>query len=354
MTVPGTEPTARRRRAPGASTVQDVAAEAQVSPMTVSRVLSGAKHVRPELRERVERAVVRLGYHRNENARSLRPGQRSGLIGVTITNIANPYYAGLQRGIEEVAARHQRRILVGNSNEDPARERQLVADFIGRRVEGLIVVPSGQGSPAHLRPDALSGVPLVLASRAVGGIDVDTVLVDDVRGAFDAATMLLEEGHRRIAFLGNRVSVFTGQRRFAGFRAAHEQAGVPVVDELVRQGQQDVDSAREAMTGLLALDDPPTAVFTANNRNTVGAIRAIMAAERDGDRPPTRVAGFDSFELADLSPVPLDLVDHDAGELGRRAAEMLFERLAVGDTAAEQAPRLVELPVHLVRHAGRS
>ena len=356
MTAAGAEPNARPRRRPGASTVQDVAAEARVSPMTVSRVLSGAKHVRPELRERVERAVLQLGYHRNENARSLRPGQRSGLIGVTITNIANPYYAGLQRGIEEVASRHERRILVGNSNEDPARERQLVADFIGRRVEGLIVVPSGQGSPAHLRPTALSGVPLVLASRAVPGIDVDTVLVDDVRGAFDATTMLLDEGHRRIAFLGNRVSVFTGQRRFEGFRLAHERAGVTVVGELVRQGQQDVDSAREAMNGLLGLHDPPTAVFTANNRNTVGAIRAIMAAglEGEGGRLGTRVVGFDSFELADLSPVPLDLVDHDAGELGRRAAEMLFERLAVGESSAEQAPRLVELPVHLVRHAGRA
>jgi LacI family transcriptional regulator len=354
MTAPGTVPPTRPRRRPGASTVQDVAAEAGVSPMTVSRVLSGAKHVRPELRERVEAAVLHLGYHRNENARSLRPGQRSGLIGVTITNIANPYYAGLQRGIEDVASRHERRILVGNSNEDPVRERQLVADFIGRRVEGLIVVPSGQGSPAHLRPGALSGVPLVLASRAVTGIDVDTVLVDDVRGAFDAAAMLLDEGHRRIAFLGNRVSVFTGRRRFAGFREAHEQAGVAVVDELVRQGQQDVETAREAMADLLALEDPPTAVFTANNRNTVGAIRAIMAAEPDrGSRgPQTRVVGFDSFELADLSPVPLSLVDHDAGELGRRAAEMLFERLDLDESQVEPAPRLVELPVHLVKHPG--
>jgi len=354
MAAPGDEPAGRRRRPGGSTTVQDVAAEARVSPMTVSRVLSGAQHVRPELRERVEQAVARLGYHRNENARSLRPGQRSGLIGVTITNIANPYYAGLQRGIEEVAARHERRILVGNSNEDPARERQLVADFIGRRVEGLIVVPSGQGSPAHLRPAALGGVPLVLASRAVTGIDVDTVLVDDVRGAYEATAMLLEEGHRRIAFLGNRVSVFTGRRRYTGFRAAHEEAGVPVVDELVRQGQQDVDSAREAMEELLDLAEPPTAVFTANNRNTVGAIRAIAARQPGAARGPgqTRVAGFDSFELADLSPVALSLVDHDAGELGRRAAEMLFSRLADGPEA-DAEPRLVELPVRLVREPRR-
>lgn len=337
-----------RRRRSAAPTVQDVAAEAGVSPMTVSRVLSGGKHVRPELRSRVEEAVAKLDYHRNENARSLRPGHRSGLIGVTITNVANPYYAGMQRGIEEVAARHARRILVGNSDEDPARERQLVADFLGRRVEGLIVVPSGGAEVQHLQPAALGGVPLVLASRSVPGVHADTVLVDDVRGALEATATLLREGHRRIAFLGHRLSVFTGQRRLEGFRLAHERAGTAVAEDLVRVGQQDVASAQQAMAGLLALADPPTAVFSANNRNTVGAIRAL-ARRSSGDGspggPPVRVFGFDSFELADLSPVPLSVVDHDASELGRRAAEMLVERL---DGAAPDAPpRLVELPVTL-------
>ena len=319
--------------------------------MTVSRVLSGAQHVRPEMRQRVERAVAELGYHRNENARSLRPGQQSGLVGVTITNIANPYYAGLQRGIEAVAAQHGRRIIVGNSNEDPALERQLVADFLGRRVEGLIVVPSGGGQPENLQPTALGGVPLVFATRAVDGVDVDTVLVDDVRGAFEATATLLREGHRRIAFLGNRLSVFTGRRRFSGFRQAHEGAGVDVVDELVRLGQQDVESAQQAMAELLTLAAPPTAVFSANNRNTVGAIRAIAAAQRrhattrqeDGPSPEVRLYGFDSFEFADLSPVALSVVDHDAVELGRRAAQMLFERL--DGTDADLPPRLIELPV---------
>ncbi|GAA1846925.1 LacI family DNA-binding transcriptional regulator [Microlunatus capsulatus] len=327
--------------------MQDVAVEAGVSPMTVSRVLSGAAHVRPELRARVEAAVAKLDYHRNENARSLRPGHRSGLVGVTITNIANPYYAELQRGLEEVAARHGRRILVGNSNEDPALERQLVADFLGRRVEGLVVVPSGGPDADHLQPAALGGVPLVLASRAVPGVDVDTVLVDDVRGAREATATLLAEGHRRVAFLGHRLSAFTGQRRLEGFRLAHAQAGVPVVDELVRVGQQDAASAQQALTALLELDDPPTAVFSANNRNTVGAIRAIAARAATGG-PPVRLFGFDSFELADLSPVALSVVDHDARELGARAAGLLFERLE--GTVPRAPARLVELPVVLREH----
>jgi len=340
---------APRERSTGRPTVHDVAERAQVSPMTVSRVLSGGPNVRAELRERVEQAAADIGYRRNENARSLRPGHRSGLIGVTITNIANPYYAEMQRGIEEVAAAHSRRILVGNSNEDASLEAQLVADFLGRQVEGLIVVPSGSGGSKHLTAAALGGVPLAFASRAVDGIDVDTVLIDDVGGAFDATSRLLDEGHERIAFLGNRVSVFTGRRRLRGFRDALAARGVPVVEELVRVGQQDVGSAELAMAELLALPEPPTAVFSANNRNTIGAIRAIEAdKKRQVDREsavPIRLFGFDSFEFADLSPVPLSVIAHDARELGRRAAEMLFDRVD-GDQSDGPA-RLVELPVYL-------
>ena len=353
MTIPGPENTPERVRRSPSPTIQDVAIRAGVSPMTVSRVLSGGRNVRVEVQERVTKAISEMGYHRNENARSLRPGQRTGLVGVTITNIANPYYAEMLGGVEEVASEQSRRILVGNSNEDSELERQLVADFIGRRVEGLIVVPCGGNGSTHLRPERLDGVPLVLASRAVSGIEVDTVLIDDVNGAKQATAVLLGEGHRRIAFLGNRLSVFTGQRRLEGFRIAHEEAGFTPVDGLVRVGQQDVSSAEAVMAELLALDVPPSAVFSANNRNTIGAIRAIVAmrrqqaAEHPGDIHTVsrlRLFGFDSFDFADMSPVPLSVVDHDAHELGRRTAEMLFERL---NGTVDAPARLLELPVTL-------
>lgn len=335
----------------GAPTVRDVAERAGVSPMTVSRVLSGGKNVRPEVQSRVEKAIAELGYRRNENARSLRPGHESRLIGVTITNLANPYYAEMLGGVEEVASQHARRILVGNSNEDPELERALVDDFIGRRVEGLIIVPAGGPDTEHLQPARLKGLPMVLASRAVPGVEADTVLVDDVNGARRATETLLDAGHRRIAFLGTALSVFTGERRLTGFRLAHEQRGLALSDDLVRVGQRDVSSAELALSELLDLDSPPTAVFAANNRNTVGAIRAIVRRRRAHDEPGPRLIGFDSFDLADVSPVELSVVDHDARELGRRAAEMLFRRLDPGaePTGSPAAAQVVELPVSL-RH----
>lgn len=327
-------------------TVKEVAILAGVSPMTVSRTLAGGKNVRPELQERVLAAVAELGYHRNENARSLRPGQPSGLIGVAITNLGNPYYGNFAMGVEEVAATYGRRILLGNSGEDQYLEQQLVADFIGRQVEGLIVVPSGLAAH-YLRVEALGETPIVFASRLVDGVEADAVILDDVGGALRGTRFLLEAGHRRIAYLGNVLSVFTGQRRFEGFRLALAEFGLEPAPELVQRGQQDVEAARLAMRALLELPEPPTAVFCANNRNTIGALKEIGSrakAAGNADGLPSMVS-FDNFELAELSPVPLAIIDHDARQLGREAARMLLERL--GGEVADVAPRLVELPTTL-------
>lgn len=332
-----------QRQAPSAPTLREVAELAGVSPMTASRTLSGGKNVRADLQRRVLDAVTALGYHRNENARSMRPGHRSDLIGVAITNLANPYYGRFAQGVEKVAAEHGRRVLLGNSGEDLGRETQLISDFLGRRVEGLIVVPTG-GGVDHLRPARLGNTPLVLASRAVENLDVDTVLLDDVRGAYAGTKRVLEAGHRRVAFLGNAASVFTARRRFDGFRQALAEFGINPEPELVMQGQQDPAAARRAMQGLLHLTNPPTAVFCSNNRNTIGALEAIGShrIENPGYRPPT-VVGFDDVELAHLMRVPLLIISHNPEELGARAAELLFNR--VDDSRPDKSFCLVELPV---------
>lgn len=324
-----------------ATTVRDVADLAGVSPMTVSRTLAGGKNVRPELQERVWAAVSELGYHRNENARTLRPGQASGLIGVAITNLANPYYGEFAVGVEEEAGAAGRRILLGNSGEDSAREGQLIADFLGRKVEGLIVVPAAGGAAGHLAGITATRTPVVLASRLVEGVEADSVVLDDEGGAYTGTRTLLEAGHRRIGYLGNVASVFTGQRRFAGFSRALREAGIEPDPALVSRDQQDVATAREAMARLLDLAEPPTAVFAANNRNAVGAIAALKA--RDDRTALPSLVSFDSFELAELSPVPLTVVEHDARALGRRAAALLLDAIADPD----RPPRHETIPVQV-------
>ncbi|MBG6057212.1 LacI family transcriptional regulator [Cryobacterium sp. MP_M5] len=331
-------------------TVKEVALLAGVSPMTVSRTLNGGKSVRLEVQQRVIDAVQMLGYQRNENARSIRPGQPSGLVGVAITNIANPYYGNFALGVEDIASQRGRRIILGTTGEDSARERQLIADFIGRQVEGLILVPSG-GRSDHLQPNRLRGTPLVLASRMAAGVDVDAVIVDDIGGALRGTQALLDVGHTRIGYLGNDASTFTGMRRFQGFRQALVAAGLAADPRHVRLGQNDISEAALAATDVLMSPDAPTALFAANNRNAVGALKAIgelLAHGRPLETMPALVS-FDSFELSELMPVPVVVVDHDARELGRQAATMLFRRLD-GDPDAPAV--VVEMPT-VVRNSRR-
>jgi LacI family transcriptional regulator len=315
--------------------------------MTVSRTLAGGKNVRPEVQDRVLEAVHELGYYRNENARSIRPGQASGLVGVAITNLGNPYYGNFALGVEEVAAQYGRRIVLGNTGEDTGRERQLIADFIGRQVEGLIVVPSGDYA-SHLQPASLRGTPLVLASRSVNGVAADAVVLDDIGGAYRGTKTLLDGGHRRIGYLGNVTSVFTGRRRFEGYVRALGEFGIEVDPELVRRGQQDVETASIAMRELMNLEHPPTAVFSANNRNTIGALKEIgvrlNSPSGKADSLPA-IVSFDDFELAEMMPVPVTVVDHDARELGREAARLLFARLL--DDSGPGPVREIEMPTHV-------
>ncbi len=320
--------------------IKDVAREAGVSPMAVSRALGDGKGVRPEVREHVLEVAARLGYRRNENARSIRPGHTSGLIGVAITHINNPYYGNVVLGIEDAVGAVGKRILLGTTGEDPVREAQLVSDLMGRQVEGLIVVPSG-GEAEHLRSPQLLRTPLVLASRQLEGIETDAVVVDDVGGAIAGVDAALDRGLHRIAYLGYAASTFTGERRFSGFRQALARRAVPLDDGLVRRDLHDIASARRAAGDLLDLPTPPDAIFCANNRSAVGALEEIGARRRKGRIELPAIVSFDRFELADLMPIPVVIIDHDGRELGRQAGQLLLERLA---GTAPDGPRRVEIP----------
>ena len=310
------------------TTIKDVARLAGVSPMTASRALAGNDRVHSDKLALVLAAAKTLGYHRNENARSLRPGQASGLIGVAITNLGNPYYGAFALGVEEIATEFGRRVILGNTGEDGMREEQLLADFAGRQVEGLVLVPSSGPHSAN-ELGTLTSRPLVLASRLMDGVEADAVLVDDFGGADRGVGALVAAGHQRIAYLGNIVSLFTDERRFRGYTLAMENAGLAVHPELVLRDQHDVDAARAAMASLLELDERPSAVFCANNRNAIGALMAIGDRLRAGEKAAElpAVASFDSFELAELMPVPVTVIEHDAHALGREAGRLLFERL---------------------------
>lgn len=322
-------------------TQKDVARLAGVSPVTVSRTLAGGKNVRADVQERVLEAVRLLDYLPNENARSLRPGQNSGLVGVAITSLSNPYYGNFALGVEEVANEMGRFILLGSTGESAERERQLIANFISRQVEGLIVIPAGEPTQ-HQWAQRLGDIPLVLASREIADVPVDTVLVDDFHAAYTASKELIAAGHRRIGFIGNIESVSAHRERFHGLKQALDEAGLPLDESLVKGVFNEVDDAAAITRGYLDCGNPPSVILCANNRLTVGLLLAFAERIKGGEAPSDlpEVVCFDGLELAELMPVPVKVVAHDARELGREAARMLFDRLD-GDAAGEPARKRV-------------
>ncbi|GMQ93409.1 MAG: LacI family DNA-binding transcriptional regulator [Acidimicrobiia bacterium] len=308
-------------------TMRDVGRRAGVSAMTVSRVLSG-KSVADETRERVRAAVAEMGYRRNEVARSLRKGLGTGLVGLIVTDLGNPFYAHLARGVEELVAMEGIRVVIASSRQDPALEQSLVEEFIARQVAGLIVVPLG-ADQSHLASAVLGPVPVVLAVRPSFGIEADCVLLDDFGGAREATDLLIRGGHTRIGYLGLN-PVWTSTERYRGHCSAMNDAGIDVADDLAARHHASVEVAEQATRELLAMPDPPTALFCDNNRNTLGACRALAST---GQSIP--IAGFDELEASDLLGFQLALVTYRPEELGRNAARALVARLG-GDTSPAQ------------------
>lgn len=323
-------------------TLKDVALLAGVSPMTASRVVAGGGGVSPDMVKKVQRAVSQLGYSRNEAARLMRPGQRSGLLGVIITNIDNPYYAQVLLGIESAAQRAGRLIITGISHNDPKLEAHLVQDLIARQIEGLIVVPASADAP-HLAEAAAQGLPMALASRSIAQGGVDTVLVDDVGGVQHAISQLLELGRHPIAFIGGPDNITTAARRYQGFALAHREAGIALNPEKIVRLPAEPEAINETARALLDLPEPPKAFFTTNNRYTINVLRVLLENRHrwpdHDDRPP--LVGFDTFELSDLVPYPLTLIEHDARALGRIAAELTLRRI---DSDDKTPPMTTTLP----------
>ena len=220
-------------------TMKEVATLAGVSLATVSRVVNGDGKVRPDLAERVREAVALLGYRRDLTATNLRRADRhSASLGLVFDDVANPFHAALLRGVESVARTRGVLPLVGSSDEDPARERELAEAFLARRVDGLIVVPAGSDH-SYLRPERDAGVALVFVDRPPAFIDADCVLSDNAGGGYAATAHLIARGHRRIAFLGDQEQIYTAAERLRGHREALFAHGVPHDPALVRMGLHD-------------------------------------------------------------------------------------------------------------------
>jgi LacI family transcriptional regulator, galactose operon repressor len=304
--------------------MKDVAALAGVSLKTVSRVVNREAGVSEELSARVSRAAEQLDYRPNLTASNLRRAdQRTGTVGLLVEDVANEFFASIHRGVEEVARQRGVAVIAASLDRDPALERDLVAAFASRRVDGLILAPTAS-EQGYLTNELRSGWPMVCIDRQPRGVDIDAVVTDNREAAVAGVAHLIAHGHSRVAFIGGQSTLLTEQARYSGYVDAMARAGAAIRSEWVHHDAQDSDQARALVLGLLRQADPPTAIFSGQNLITMGSVRALREL---GLQHRVALVGFDDFQLADLLEPAITVVAQDARAIGHLAAELLFRRM---------------------------
>ncbi|KAF3464815.1 LacI family DNA-binding transcriptional regulator [Streptomyces sp. Tu 3180] len=337
------------------ATMADVARSAGVSVATVSHVLNGTRPVLPHTRQAVLAAVEELGYTPNTLARSL-VTSRTRSIGLAVSAISNPYFTEILQGVEAEALEHGYSLLIADPHDDPEHERKVVQLLHERRVEGMIVAPSAR--PRELL--AYLGrhrVPAVFLDRVVdgcgddraadgpgdGGARFDQVCAENTEPTALLVTHLAGLGHRRIALVAGLPGLSTTAERITGYRHGLRAAGLPYDERLLVHGDSESAGAERATAALLSLGARPTALVTANNAMTIGALRALRARGRS---VPEDIAlcCFDDFAWADLFSPRLTAIAQPSRDMGARAVQVLLDRLAEPDRPA----RTVRLPCAFV------
>ena len=308
---------------------------------TVSHVLNGTRVVRPRTREQVLAAVRRANYTPNTVARSLATA-RTTTIGLALSAISNPYFGELLRAVENTAAAAGYTLLLADPREEPDYELTVVQRLQRRRVDGLVLAPSGEPTAA-LSYLTEHQVPTVLVDRLIDA-GLDQVGSENVEPVAELVGHFADRGHRRIALVAGHRGLATTTERREGYLLGLRRAGLPAELELVVDGNSETEAARAAVRRLLALPAPPTAIIAGNNSMTIGMLAALRDA---GISVPDgmAVAGFDDFPWADLFSPGLTAIAQPFAEMGRRAVEMLLARMA-DPAAPTQTVRLPPKFVH--------
>ncbi|GAA2815013.1 LacI family DNA-binding transcriptional regulator [Kribbella solani] len=306
------------------ATVSDVAARAGVSTATVSRALNGKPTVDPELAERVRAAAIELGYQPNGPARNLRR-QEAAVVALIISDVENPFFTAIARGVEDVAHEVGYSVVLCNSDESAEKENRYVDIAIQERVAGVILSPSGPATAVAKL--AARGTAYVAVDRPLPGHDSDVVLVDTRLAAREATAHLIAQGYQRIGCVTGPAGVRTADDRLAGYRDALKAARRRSTPKLVRRSEYKAAGARRAALELLSQPEPPDALLIANSAMAVGVLQALRERGVRTGRDLGLVT-FDDAPWAELVDPPLSVVAQPAYELGTAAARLLLARIA--------------------------
>ncbi len=312
------------------STIKQVAELAGVSIGTVSHVIGGTVAVSGKLQRRVLDAIRTLDYHPNHIARSLKT-TKTRTIGMVVPDMTIPFFSQLIRSAEMAARISGYWVLAVDSDDDPARQQEVLSLLRSQRVEGILLVSaSGREAKAQIRKLLASGLPVVCLDRLPEGVEVDSVCIEDAKAAEMATAHLIAQGHTRIAILTGPLALRNERERLRGYETALKRGGIPMSPALIwHSGLQGEDVIRVCRERLTASDGRPTALFCTNGVTGLGALRGMAAC---GLRTPRDMAfvTFDELSANDLFRPSITSVVQPASEIGSRAAARLIERLQAG------------------------
>src|SRR6476620_10814160 len=321
--------------------MRDVALLAGVGIKTVSRVINDEPAVSEATRRKVLQATRQLNYQLDMTARSLRRAGRETLsIGLLLPSVANPFHGQIHRALADVLTVHGIAVLAASMDDEAKREKALVAEFLRRRVDGLILTPVAT-SQAYLMPAYSWNVPMVFVDREPIGLDADAVVSDNAVGAAKASAHLISQGHTRLAYLGGRTDIQTSRERRRGFVDELGRAGVSTATVPFLEGFQGEEDARAAAVELLTGIEPPTAICSAQNLVTLVVMRALKEL---GLSAVVALVGFGDFPLSDMTDPGITVVAQHPEHIGRVAAERVLAQME----EVRQEPRTYIVPTKLV------
>jgi LacI family transcriptional regulator len=330
-------------------TIKDVAHKVGVNPSTVSRVLNGDSNlsIREETRNRILEAIQEMGYRPDPIARSLRM-KTSDAIGMLIPDITNPFFPEIIKGAETAASEKGLSLILCNTDENSAKEKDLVRFLIDRRVDGILLFSSRLEDETLVEVEK-SGIPFVLVNRGSRSNSGPHVVVDNSQGAQLAVQHLIRLGHRRIAHISGFLYTETGLERFEGYRKSLNAAGLPFVSEYMVEAGFAEQKGYTAMQKLLSVSKPPTAVFAANDLMAMGAMTAVI---EKGLRIPEdlSIVGFDDIWVARRITPSLTTIRIPLNEMGYLAVQMIADKIKKNTLINER----VILPPELVIRSSTS
>ncbi|MGV9194751.1 LacI family DNA-binding transcriptional regulator [Microbacterium sp. MC2] len=324
---------------------KDIAREANVSQSTVSRVLHNSSSISKATHERVHAAMAKLGYSPNAAARTLITG-RSNFIGLVVSNITNPFYPEVIESIVGAAAQRGFNVLLCNTQEDRDLQASYLDLLIEHQIDGAILTSTLIDGRDALTKVNMDQIPVVMVNRTVSGVTADAVRIDNFEAGRLVADHLADLGHVELAFVGGLEATSTNRARRDGFRFGLSERGIQLTDDRVVHGQFTRDSGHRLAAQLIDTPRRPTALFCADDMVAFGAIDAVMDA---GLRVPEDVSivGVDDVPAASLRQVGLTTVRQPAAEMGRRALNLLLERIE--GLASAEPVEIVLRPQLIVR-----